>query len=145
MEEKRHPLHNCIGFRLLQVHRAHRSRAEAALNELGLYTGQEMLLFTLWEEEGLTQSQLVEKLCVEPPTVTRTLQRLQQAGIVERRPDPEDGRVTRVFLTHKGRSLQKEVRDIWENLDKLTTQGLSEVEVALLRRLLDLISVNLTR
>ena len=139
-----HPLHDYIGFRILQIHRAHRNRAEAALNELGLYTGQEMLLFQLWKQEGLTQSELVEILCVDPSTVTKTLQRLEQAGLVERRQDAEDARVSRVYLTLKGRGLEAPVRKIWDNLEALTIQGLSEVEKALLRRLLDQIETNLS-
>ena len=141
----RHPLHDCIGYRILQIHKAHRNRAEAALNELGLHTGQELLLFQLWNEESLTQSQLVDNLCVEPPTVTKTLQRLEQAGLVERRQDTEDARVSRVYLTPEGRALQAPVQKIWEDLETLTVQGLSEVEKALMFRLLDQISDNIAR
>ena len=140
-----HPLDDYIGYRILQIHRAHRSRAEAALNQLGLHTGQEMLLFHLWNEEGLTQSQLVEQLCVEPPTVTKMLQRLEQAGLVERRQDAEDARVSRVYLTPKGRVLKAQVKAIWDNLESLTVRGLSEVEKALMRRLLDQVNDNLAR
>src|SRR5262245_9561754 len=122
-----HPLHDYIGFRILQIHRAHRNRAEVALNELGLYTGQEMLLFRLWKQEGLTQSELVDVLGVDPSTVTKTLQRLEQAGLVERRQDAEDARVSRVSLTPKGRDLEAPVQKIWGDLEALTVQGLSEV------------------
>ncbi len=140
-----HLLRDYIGYRILQIHRAHRSRAEAALNELGLHTGQEMLLFQLWNEEGLTQSQLVDQLCVEPPTVTKTLQRLEQAGLVERRQDAEDARVSRVYLTPQGRALKAPVQKVWGDLETLTVQGLSEVEKALMRRLLDQINDNIAR
>ena len=85
-----HPLNDHIGYRILQALRAHRSHAEPALSALGLYPGQEMVLFQLWNEEGLTQSQLADALCVEPPTVSKALQRLEQAGFVERRQDAED-------------------------------------------------------
>jgi MarR family transcriptional regulator, organic hydroperoxide resistance regulator len=140
-----HPLHGYIGFRILKVLKAHRSHAEAALNELGLYPGQEMLLFQLWKREGLTQSELVESLYVDPSTVTKTLQRLEQAGLVGRRQDAEDARVSRVYLTPKGRALETPVRKLWDDLETLTVQGLSEVEKALLSRLLDQIETNLSR
>ncbi len=132
-----HPLQDYIGFRLLQIHRAHRSRTEAAFNELGLHTGQEWALFQLWNEEGQTQTQLVSSLRVEPPTVTKTLDRLEKAGLVERRQDLDDARVSRVYLTPAGRALEAKVRQIWDDLEALTTKGLSDVELALLRRLLD--------
>ncbi len=138
-----HPLNDYIGFRLLQVLKVHRSHAETALNRVGLYSGQEMLLFQLWNQEGITQSELVDFLCVDPSTVTKTLQRLEQAGLVERRQDAEDARVSRVYLTSKGRALHAPVQKIWDDLEALTVQGLSEVEKALLRRLLDQIQDNL--
>jgi DNA-binding transcriptional ArsR family regulator len=94
-----HPLHDYIGFRILQLLKVHRSHAEAALNGVGLYPGQEMLLFQLWKQEGITQSELVDFLCVDPSTVTKTLQRLEQAGLVERRQDAEDARISSVYLT----------------------------------------------
>ena len=59
-----------IGFQLLQAHKAHRSRAEAALNKLGVHTGQEMILLHLWIEEGIPQAQLAACMGVEPPTAT---------------------------------------------------------------------------
>lgn len=140
-----HPLQDYIGYYIIQILKAHRSHAEPAFSEIGLYLGQEMLLYQLWEEEGLTQSQLGETLCVDPSTVTKTLQRLEQAGIVERRQDSEDARVSRVYLTPKGRALQPSVQAIWAHLEVLTVQGLSEVELALLRRLLDQIQRNLEK
>lgn len=140
-----HYLKDYLGYQILQIHRAHRNRAEAALNALGLYTGQELILFQLWQEEGVTQSQLVELLCVEPPTITKTLQRLERAGLVERRQDGEDARISRVYLTEQGRALELPVKKIWDDLETLTTAHLSEVEQALLQRLLSQVRENLAQ
>ena len=133
-----------IGFQLLQVHKAHRSRAEAALNKLGLHTGQEMLLLQLWIEEGLPQSQLAACMGVEPPTATKMLQRMEHAGLIERRPDPEDARVSRVYLTERGHALEQPVLDVWKQLETLTVAGFSATELALLHRLLMQVSENLS-
>ncbi len=138
-------LDDYIGYRILQIHRAHRNRAEASLNELGLYTGQEMVLFQLWKEEGLTQTQMVDALCVDPSTVTKTLQRLEKAGLVQRRQDADDARVSRVYLTPEGRALRVPVQKIWDDLEALTVQGLSDIEKALIGRLLDQITANLAK
>ena len=138
-----HPLRDYIGYRIIQVLRAHRSHADPAFNALGLHPGQEWILFQLWNEEGLTQSQLTDVLHVEPPTVSKALQRLEQAGFVERRQDPEDARVSRVYLTQHGRAIQVPVQKIWDDLEALTVKGLSDVEKALLRRLLEHIYNNL--
>ena len=133
-----------IGFQLLQIHRAHRARAEAALNKLGMHPGQEMLLLQLWIEEGLPQSQLAACMGVEPPTATKMLQRMEHAGLIERRPDPEDARISRVYLTERGRALEQPVLEVWKQLEARTVASLSPTEQALLRRLLMQVSANLS-
>lgn len=133
-----------LGFQLLQVHRAHRARADAALNKLGLHSGQEMLLLRLWAEEGIPQSQLAASMGVEPPTVTKMLHRMEHAGLIERRSDPDDARISRVYLTERGRALEQPVLAVWKQLEAQTVAGLSDTEQALLRRLLMQLSANLS-
>src|SRR6187401_2277157 len=96
-----------IGYLLIQVMKAHRRQAEPQFNALGVHLGQEMLLFQLCEEDGATQSEIADCICVEPPTVTKMLQRMEAAGLIERRQDSQDARVSRVYLTAKGRELEQ--------------------------------------
>ena len=133
-----------IGFQVLQVHKAHRQHAEAALNKLGIHTGQEMLLLQLWIEEGIPQSQLAACMGVEPPTATKMLQRMEHAGLIARRTDPEDARISRVYLTERSRALEQPVLEIWKQLEAQTVADLSPTEQALLRRLLMQVSANLS-
>ncbi len=133
-----------IGFLVLQVHKAHRQRADLAFNKLGMHTGQEMILLQLWIEEGISQSQLAACMEVEPPTATKMLQRMERAGLIERRPDPEDARVSRVYLTERGRELEQPVLDVWRQLEAQTVADLSPTEQALLRRLLMQLLANLS-
>jgi DNA-binding MarR family transcriptional regulator len=133
-----------IGFQVLQVHKAHRQLAEAALNKLGVHTGQEMILLQLWIEEGIPQSQLAASMEVEPPTATKMLQRMERAGLIERRTDPTDARVSRVYLTERGRALEQPVLDVWKQLETQTVAGLSLTEQALLHRLLMQVLTNLS-
>jgi MarR family transcriptional regulator, organic hydroperoxide resistance regulator len=123
-------------FLLVQLSRAHRQRAETALNEIGLYTGQEVFLMHLWRQDGLTPSQLAEQLGVQPPTVAKMLGRIEKSGFIRREPDAEDARVSRIFLTEAGKKLEQPVLQIWQELEDRTLRGLSEVEIALLRRML---------
>ena len=132
-----------LGFQIIQVSKGHRQYAEKALNALGLHAGQEVILMQLWKEEGLTQSCLAEHAYIEAPTVTQMLQRMERAGLVERRQDQQDGRISRVYLTECGRALEKPVLQIWQQLEENTLMGLSDVEIALLRRLLIQIRMNL--
>lgn len=133
-----------VGYQIVQVCKAHRNRAEAGLSALGLHAGQEMILFLLWAEEGLTNSYLAERLGVEPPTVSKMLQRMECAGLVERRADSEDARVSRVYLTPHARELEELVLGAWRELEEATVRGFTETEQALLRRLLLQVRDNLT-
>ncbi|HEY1015727.1 MAG TPA: MarR family transcriptional regulator [Herpetosiphonaceae bacterium] len=137
-----HELKSKITFLLMKIYKAHRQRAEAALSTLGLHAGQEMILFQLWMEDGLPQSRLVERMGVEPPTVTKMLQRMEKCELVERNTCANDARVSRVYLTDKGRALEAEVKRIWEELDAQTLAGLDEEQRATLRQLLLLVQAN---
>jgi MarR family transcriptional regulator, organic hydroperoxide resistance regulator len=137
-----------VGYALAQLCKTHRYAVDGALRAIPdheLRAGQEMLLLQLWREDGITQSQLVERLMVEPPTVTKMLQRIEGEGLVERRPDPDDARVSRVFLTAKGRALEQAVGVAWRTIDDQATAGLSLEERLLLRRLLVQMQRNLCR
>ena len=132
-----------IGYQLVQICKAHRQHAEAGLNKLGVHVSQEMILLQLWVEEGIPQSQLATCMEVESPTVTKMLQRMEHAGLIERRPDPEDARVSRVYLTERGRALEQPVLDVWKQLEARTISGLSLTEQTLLHRLLMQVATNL--
>ena len=98
----------------------------------------------LWEEDGRTQANLAEALGVEPPTVTKMLQRMENAGLVDRRPDKVDRRAIRVHLTPKGRRLKNKVDKLWTELEARTVEGLSDRQQASLRSLLGALENNLT-
>jgi DNA-binding MarR family transcriptional regulator len=139
------PEYESINFLLGMLCRAQRGKMSEALTAIGLYAGQEMFLWQLWRQDGLTQSQMVERMCVQPPTVSKMLDRLERAGLVERRSDAEDSRLLRVYLTEQGQRSQRAVRDIWTNLEQQITEGLSVEERIVLRRLLLHVHENLTR
>lgn len=79
--------------------RALQVRAEG----LGFSAGQFPILLELWEEQGLTQKQLLERVAVEQATMANTLSRMERDGLIERKPHPNDRRAQLVFLTAKGR------------------------------------------
>jgi MarR family transcriptional regulator, organic hydroperoxide resistance regulator len=139
------PEYESINFLLSIICRAQRGKMSEALTEIGLYAGQEMFLWQLWRQDGLTQSQMVERMCVQPPTVSKMLDRMEKAGLVERRPDSEDSRFSRVYLTEQGHRSQRSVRAIWTNIEQRITEGLNVEERLLLRRLLMQVHENLTR
>ena len=139
------PISETTGYLLARACKAHRGNVGAALAEVGLHVGQEMVLLHLWREDGLSPSELAERLGVEPPTVTNMLSRMERAGLLERCRDPEDARCTRVYLTEKGRRLHEPVERRWEEAEKRALAGITAEEEYLLRGLLARIHDNLTR
>ncbi len=125
-----------IGFALVQACKAYRTAVDTEFRLINLHVGQEMILLQLWEAEGQTQSELAEKLCVEPPTVTRMIQRMEHDSLLVRYQDREDARIHRVNLTPKGRALREQVEAIWAQIEVATMQGFTTEERMLLRRLL---------
>jgi MarR family transcriptional regulator, organic hydroperoxide resistance regulator len=125
-----------VSYLLVKLAKVHRNYASTLLANFGLYVGQELLLMHLWQSDGLSQSELVERLQVEPPTLSKMLQRLEGCGLVERRRDPEDTRICRAYLTDSGRSLQRPVEHCWRQLEAKTLANLTLEERVLLRRLL---------
>jgi len=133
-----------IGVLLAHICKAQRSLAEGEFNKLGLHVGQELVLLSLMDQESVGQSDLVTHLCVEPPTVTKMLQRMEKAGLVERRQDDEDGRASRVNVTAQGRALQQPILQVWDNLEARMLANMTMTEQTLLRRLLMQALANLT-
>lgn len=143
MESGRLP--TTIGYLLAQVCKAHYARARAVLDDIGLYRGQQFVLCALWDQEGITHSELADVLHVHPATVTNALKRMERAGFVERRSDPTDQRLSRVYLTDVGREIRGAVEGIWAELEEQTIAGFSETERETLERLLERVCENLER
>lgn len=120
---------------VLAFGRALRARHAALLAPHGLHPGQDALLLAVWESPGLRQAELARRLEVEPPTVTRMVRRLERSGLLERRPDPDDGRVVRVHPTARSRMLEMLVRRSWSELDEELITALGATDAERLRRL----------
>ena len=132
-----------IGFLLAQVCKAHRNAANTALQAVELHAGQEMVFFQLANEDGQTQTQLAERMCIEAPTLTRMLQRMERDTIIRRLPDSDDARISRVYLTDYSRLLQPRIEVCWLALEQQTLTDFTQEERLLLRRLLLQIRTNL--
>jgi DNA-binding MarR family transcriptional regulator len=132
----RYKVEESIGYWLVLLSRNYRTNVQSHLANLGLYAGQDLLLMQLWDQDGQTQSALADRLHIQQATLTRMITRMNQAGLVERKLDHEDGRVSRVFLTREGAKLQTPVEKIWHRLEEQIFTGLTLEERLLLRRLL---------
>jgi DNA-binding MarR family transcriptional regulator len=130
-------MQDTLSYLLVQVAKAHRQRAQQAFTDAGLYVGQETILMQLWREDGLALSQIIDRSCVQPATITKMINRMEKAGLVERHPDPDDGRAKRIYLTDAGRGIEGEVKSAWQDLENATLQNLSEDDQEVMRDLLN--------
>ena len=129
-------LNESVSLTLVQLCKAQRQHAEVCCQKIGLHTGQELLIFRLLEEDGLSQSQLAAVVGVEIGTVAKMVQRMEKEGLLIRREDAADARISRVYLTEKGRSLGDQALQIWQDIEVRLVQGMTQAEQLLFRRLL---------
>lgn len=94
-----------VWFRFIRLGRHVTAAVAAELRELGLSIPQFDVLSTLSEREGLTQQDLAARLYVTKGNVSGLIDRLVEAGLVERRPIPEDRRSHALHLTPMGAEL----------------------------------------
>lgn len=90
-----------LGFLIHDVQRLMRKRFEARASGLGLSSAQWRLLVRVAKEDGVAQARLAELLEIEPISVSRLVDRMEEGGWIERRSDAADRRVRMIFLTPK--------------------------------------------
>lgn len=132
-------------FLFSQVIRLHYHRIRTLLDKIGVYPGQPQMLFFLHIKDGQSQKELAEKLHIKPATITVMLGRMEKAELLERRQDSEDQRVSRVYLTEKGREVWEEVSEIMKMLEGECFANFTTEEQVLMRRLLMQVRDNLEK
>lgn len=134
-----------LGRLLVSVCRLHHTRADQSMDKIGLYRGQARLLMTLSEQDGLSHSEIAEKLEISAPAATKVIQRMEEAHYVQRRADPADERVSRVYLQAQGHALIAEIRRTFGQLDQTMFDGLTDLDLERFRDLLTQMQTNLLR
>lgn len=115
------------------------------MSEMDLHPGQAAMLKCLHRQDGLTQRELAKNLHIKPPTVAVTIKRMEKADLLSRRPDPQDQRKTRIYLSDKGRDMLDRIKGIMEVNDQDLFDGFTEAELCLLRRFLLHMMENMAR
>ncbi len=116
---------------------------DARARQIGVTRQQWQVLVTLRRNEGVNQGGLADLLDVEPISVCRMVDRLQEADLVERRPDPADRRSWRLFLTAKAEELLAQLRPLADQMEAQALEGISPAQRDDLYRMLDTIRQNL--
>ena len=100
------------------------------LKAIGMSSGQMPVLFALGDGGALPQKRLAELAALEQPTMAATLARMERDGLVERKPNPRDGRSALFSLTPTAMDKAKTVREAVVSINGRALSGLSEEEQA---------------
>lgn len=116
------------GYLVHHIARLCFERLRERIEPLGIVPGQFPALLALWQQDGQTQRELVEKLDVEQATMANTLNRMERDGLIERNKHPSDKRARIVHLTDKARNIRDEAYAAATEVNANTLEDFSEEE-----------------
>ena len=130
-------------FTFLNASRLHYLRTHILLSEIGVYHGQPPLLFTLRKNDGLSQREIADVLNIAPSTITVMLKRMEKTGLVKRKQDRKDQRISRVYLTDEGSDKCNKAEDALKSLAEECFDGFSREEKEEFKKYLEKMGNNL--
>lgn len=132
-----------VFFWLTQVIGARDRELAQGLRDFGLRVPEWRALAALYSRRGCTTSQLAELSTIDRTTLTRTVDRMQDAGWIERLADGADLRVTRLALTAAGKKMFERIWPEVQRLNELALEGLPKSDIQSLQRILEHMRSNL--
>ena len=134
-----------LAWELAETSRMIRRHFDRRASGMGVTSAQWRALAWLGHEPGLKQVELAERLDVEPITACRIVDRLEEAGLVERQRDPGDRRAWRLALTDKSQPIFQRLGALAEEMSTDLFGSFGEQEVELMRAKLARIRENVSR
>ena len=116
------------GYLVNDLARRFAAALQARIKPIGLSTGVFPVMVQLWEDDGLTQTELVRRIGVEQATMANTLKRMERDGLIIRQENPKDRRAQLIRLTEKARALQDDATAAANAVNAIALGGLSEDE-----------------
>jgi DNA-binding MarR family transcriptional regulator len=124
MTEASFPRELSLGYQVNHLARILEQALRKQIEPLGVVPGQFAQLLALYEQDGLTQAELCDRVRIEQPTMANTLARMERDGLIKRVPDPHDRRRSRVLLTARARRLQTRLIAAAQEVNAAATEGL---------------------
>jgi DNA-binding MarR family transcriptional regulator len=125
-----------LGMEIYEVFRLMRREAATRMRELGYTQSQWRVLAYLKRNEGISQVGLADILDMQPISLARVLDRMETAGLIERRQDPQDRRALKLFLLPAAGPMLEILRDVAEDVHSAATADLTDEEEETLLQLL---------
>src|SRR5262245_6773380 len=117
---------------LAQFGQLFRNLSNVFTDQVDMHRGQAIVLCTICEKDGMTQSEIAERLSVQGATVTNMLQRMEDANLVIRRRDPDDNRLVRVYVTEMARQKERAIKEQFREMQEMIFKDLSDEDRATL-------------
>lgn len=130
--------------RLHSAARLARTALAARLLTHGFYAGQDQIMLALDREDGQTPGTLADRLGVRPPTITKTINRLQAQGFLDKKASNSDARQAHIFLTDSGREMIMAIEKSVKKTEKQALKGLDKKDQKALYKLLARVESNLS-
>lgn len=122
-----------VMHQLMHLSRFHAVRR---MEDMELNPSQAGILFILNSHGRLSQRQLAEKIGITPPSMSVTLRKLEELGLIHKEPDEKDQRIIRICLSEAGKEFIEKLKSIMDGMEEILYQGFSVEERLLFRRLL---------
>lgn len=132
-----------VGYLVRDLHRAFSRALQQRIASHGVSMGQWFFLRALWDEDGLTQRELSQRVGMMEPTTVTALNSMERRGLVERVRNPNDRRKVNIYLTPKGRSLRDVLLPCTEQVSVQALRGVSEEDLAITFAVLRRMATNL--
>lgn len=131
------------GLRIVETSRLLRAVVEQRLKPYGMTRAQFATLSRLDCQDGLAQHEVADALEVQPIAMVRLVDQLSALGLVERRSDPNDRRINRLYITEGGRNRVRDMEGFKDAIGAELFDGIGEDEIAGVLRTLDKLHANL--
>jgi len=132
-----------IAFNISDVARLMRTYVDQRARELGMTRAQWAVLARIDRNEGVRQGELADTLDLQPITLTRLIDRMCDSGLIERRPDPNDRRAKRLYLTPAARPVLDGMMPLGMEIMATVLAGIEPAAVAQLHAQLLTLKTNL--
>ncbi|HJT85575.1 MAG TPA: MarR family transcriptional regulator [Nitrososphaeraceae archaeon] len=141
---KQYNFDNSIGYKVYRTSRAFQKAFDLELrHNVGMTLSQWRVINVLVSFNGITQKEIADKLELEAPSLIPIIDKLQSLELVERKSDPKDRRINRIYLTKKAESLYESMHECGLSIIRSATKGIEQDQLNLVITHLDMITNNL--
>jgi DNA-binding MarR family transcriptional regulator len=137
------PLQASAGYLLRMTHRSFARAMQKEIAPRGVTIGMWYFLRILWEEDGLTQRELSQRIEMMEPTTATALRNMEERNLVRRVRNKTDKRKVNIYLTDEGRALREVLLPYARSVNDIALAGVSEADIDCFRRVLGQMRKNL--